>query len=440
MSRAQDRTVDGTMPEDYLPGLKSILGTALKRSPEMIKNEIYIAQGEAGVYQYNHQLWPSVNGSANYGTIMSGTTGGASNTQTGLFYSFGVNQPIFQWGALANQSRIGHINLLIDQKNYDEAYRNLAIALREQYFSLILKELAVRNARFNLKLAQAALDVLEERLKSGAVSPAEIGPPRLDTEEARLGLERVEEDLENSKREFARIAGIDKVSDAEIPEAIPKPIYDPNAAEILLATLLRDHAESTFQAQVYELDIRHADLDYSIAKVQLLPKVSAAATYQVQNQTTAFNNQVSQTAINQLSYNINAQWTIFDGLATRGAKLQALAEKRLNQRMLKNYVETTENEAQHLEKQLDITARYQELTDQRWKMQDDALKQTQDQLKRGMVAPNAVDAARAAWYALDYNNMSARADYLAQWNEFVSLVGRDPALDNLPPRYARDIP
>jgi outer membrane protein TolC len=439
-ARAQDQQVAGTMPEDQLPRLGAILETALRQSPEMIRNEIVIAEGQAAVYSSDHSLWPSLSGGAQYGTNRSSTTGGASNTQSGFFYNVGLNQPVFQWGALANQSRIGRINLLINEKQYAEAYHLLAVSIREQYFSLILKELAVRNARFTESLAKGALDVMEQRLKNGSVAQAELTEPQLNEEDASLSLARNQEDLENSKRGFAHMAGIERINDSDIPMAISKGSYDADKASEFLASLLRDQAGDSLQAQVYKLQIHRSDLNYKIAEVGLLPKFNLGAGYSVENETTAFGSTIEQTVINQLTYNVNMSWTIFDGFATRGAKLSALADRRLNQRLYKTYVETVEDQAQHLARALAIAARYQELTERRWRVQNGALAETKEELKRGSATQNTVDAAQQAWYAVDYANVSARSDYLSYWTEFVSLVGRDPALDNLPPRYVRENP
>ena len=80
------------------------------------------------------------------------------------------------------------------------------------------------------------------------------------------------------------------------------------------------------------------------------------------------------------------------------------------------------------------------LADRRMDQQDGSLREATAELKRGIAAQNVVDAAQQAWYAVDYGRTSAHSDYLSAWIEFVSLVGRDPALNNLPPRYVRETP
>src|SRR5688572_13334479 len=92
--RAQSNTVAGTLPEDYLPELKEILATALKRSPDVIAREFERLVQEAKLIQVKAAQLPSVGGNFNYGITQTATAGaGDPNSQKskddGFFYNFG---------------------------------------------------------------------------------------------------------------------------------------------------------------------------------------------------------------------------------------------------------------------------------------------------------------------------------------------------------------
>ena len=87
-----------------------------------------------------------------------------------LLYNASVTQPIFQWGAYKNQAAMGDLGEKIAERQFAEAYRMLAVSIREQYMALIGKKIALRNAQFALKLSQESLEVQQARF-----SPA---PPR----------------------------------------------------------------------------------------------------------------------------------------------------------------------------------------------------------------------------------------------------------------------
>src|SRR5258708_7421133 len=86
-----DAVVD-TMPEHYLPGLKSILDTALQQAPQIVARQIDIAIYEARTYGADSLRWPSVSGSGGY-QINSTAIASNQNSQTrdqGLVYNLSI--------------------------------------------------------------------------------------------------------------------------------------------------------------------------------------------------------------------------------------------------------------------------------------------------------------------------------------------------------------
>ena len=90
------------------------------------------------------------------------------------YYSASLSQPIFQWGAYKNQATIGKLGLEIAEKQYADAYRGLAISIREQYMAIIQKKISFRNEEFKLKIANEEYAAQKARLESGSSSQAEL--------------------------------------------------------------------------------------------------------------------------------------------------------------------------------------------------------------------------------------------------------------------------
>src|SRR5580658_2602914 len=122
--RAEAPPIEGTMPEDYLPGLKPLLKEAVERSPSTLAANIAVAQAEAARYSNAAALWPSVSLSSQYGESIESESGLSPSKATALAYSAGINQPIFQWGAYKNQAEIGNLGAKIAERNFAEAYRS----------------------------------------------------------------------------------------------------------------------------------------------------------------------------------------------------------------------------------------------------------------------------------------------------------------------------
>lgn len=434
-------TVAMGMPEDYLPGLRVILERALEQAPQSIARNIDVAQAEANEYAARSILWPSLSGSISYSTsTQQVSTSSVSSTADGFFYGANIGQALFQWGAVRAQAEIGTIGVRIAEKNYADAYRLLAMLLRRDYLTLISRKVSLGYLRIQLEQSQRTLGVEEEKLKNGAISSGAIIVPRLATQELQLSVDRAASDLEFLVRTFARLSGSTDLSIDALPSGFERPQPAPATADALLAEFLGGGVDETLQNQVYELYLKQSDLSYRIAKTRLLPKFSFSAGYSLSNSTSASADSISQVAVSGYNYGITGSWTIFDGFASRGAKLSALLTRRAYERQRANYVEGAMESAQQLRKSVDFSVRALEIAELRRAIASDAVRIAREDAALGASADSDVDLVVARFQVADLAALTARADYLNRWAEFVSTTGADPVLNNLPARYVRKQP
>lgn len=436
----QSNDVAGTLPEDLFPELKPILQTATRQSPQVLLREIEVAQNEARVIGTDAQRLPSLGGDIRYGSIQTAIS---SNTNTlsrdhGLFYSVGLSQALFHWGAIKHNSELARIRVAIAEKNYVEAYRSLLRDLRRMYVGLVARKSGLRFARYSYGLREAELKIAREKVASGSIPAGDVAVRQLNLDEERLRLDRTENEFAAERRRFGRLAGTGDIAEEAIPADMAKPVYTPELASSLLARLLRAGGKSAFEVKVAELHIREADLGYQIAKVRLLPKFNAAAGYSLQNSTYATPVSVTQTGISQQTIEVNAHWAVFDGFATRGAKQEALTDKRYWQRRLQMASEAAMDEAQQLERTIALDARAMDFSEIRRAGAEEGVRRAQEEVKRGNAPQSQIDAATADLRLNEYSNAVNRATFLSDWSSFVSLAGDDPALNSLPARYARE--
>lgn len=436
-SYGQRPETGGTFPEDYLPTLKPILATALRQSPQMIAKQLELEQSTLRVMGTNALRLPSLGGNL---TFASNETSISSNNSTktrdnGVFYNFGLSQSIYHWGALKNEGDKARIGVLISQKSYAEASRTLAVTLRRSYLELIVKKSLLRQMRFARELNVAELKLAKEKLASGLFSPADIAGRELNMSDETLRVRRAEVELTALRRSFARLAGIGDLSEDAIPAEIPALAYDAAVASAMLAAVVRDQGRQTYQAQVSELKVREADLDYRIARVRLLPKFGASAGYSLENTTNASATTVSQQGVARQTIAVGAQWNIFDGFASRAAKRAALVTKRGAELELKTASEAAVDAAQGLLQQLELDVQAMEMSALRLGLASAELKKVGDEFKLGNVPQTAVDQTTSGLKVMEFQNANARATFLARWSEFASLVGADPVLTQLPARH-----
>ena len=435
--RAEAPPIRGTLPEDLLPGLGPLLSKAVERSPSTISASIALASAEASDYGSAAALWPHLSANTSYLVSDESISRGTTSTAKGFNYGLNISQPIFQWGAYRNQKLVGDLNVKIAEKQFADAYRMLAVTIREQYLGLIEKRIALRNAQFTLKISQESLQAQQARFEAGSSSEAELGNFRMSVEEAQLDTDRAEEDFRYAKRVFTRLVGVDDLADDSIPLELPHPEYSAGLADTVLTGFVGEGIESTFQSEVYKMLLRQQDLNYKIAAVGLLPKVNAAAGYTYSNQTSVSQTSISQVGVQQESYSVAAGWTIFDGFATRGAKLSALANKRLFERQRQTYIDSTIDQISDLRKQLGFSSRAMSIAEVHNALIAAEVKRLGQDKELGYASQATIDTGVLNLYATEFNMVYARSEYLGRWTEFVSMAGIDPALENLSSRYAR---
>ena len=443
VGRAQGEALPAALPEDLLPELKQLLQTASTQSPAIVAKNIDVAQAEALRIQDRAGLFPTLSASGGYSNVESAIAGeaGSKSSNDGVFYGVYFSQPLFHWGALKHQHDIGKIGVQLAEKSYAEAYRTLTLTIRKQYLALIQSKMEVRNREFAARAAESFLGLQEAKLRDGRLSQGEIIHPRLALEEARIRAGRAQAEYESAKRLLARTVGVPDIDDSTVPSSIPRPTYAPQTLGAYFETLKNTSLENTFMGDYYRQSIEQAQMRYRIARVRLLPKFSLSASYNQSNysqiERLATGDRVVQTELTSTVYGITGFWTLFDGLATRGAKLSALAAKRLAERSLDTYLESTSESIRLLEKQIGFSGRMMDLTDTRRQLAFAAVKKVSDDVRSGVSPQATLDKFTAEAYDSELASLSAQAEFLSHWSEYVSLLGVDPVLANISPRYLR---
>lgn len=435
-----EAAMPAALPEDLIPELKTLLESAMTQSPSMLAANLDVAAAEGSRYIDRSSMLPAVFASGGYAWTQTAIASGQnSKSQTeGLNYNLSFGQPIFQWGALKAQADIGKLRVRIAERSYADAFRLLSGSIRTGYLGLIQKKMYLRNQRSNVRAAEAFLSLQEAKKQGGLISEADIVGPRLAVDEARIAAEKTQEDYESSARILARLAGVGEISDQSIPLSIPKPVFAAETIGSFFDEMKRTGIENVPLLQVYRDYVRQGELNYRIAKVRLYPKFRFDASVAQSNQTSVNGNQATLTAITTRNAGFSASWSIFDGLATRGAKLSALATKRLYEQRLKTFQETTLETAHSLEKQIGFAGRLMDLAELRNTLAQAAVSKVKNDVESGVSSTATLEAVTQAAQTAELTALSTRAEFLGRWADYVSLLGVDPILKNIPSRYLRN--
>ena len=214
MLGAQTPPLPANMPEDFFPGLRGILLSALQQSPQMIAHNLDLAAQEANRYESAAEQWPSMSAATSYGAGQNAI--GLSTVQrTPVFqaysYSFSFGQPLYHWGTLKAAADIAHLQIKISEHQYAQAYGQLATTLRSEYLSLIAQKLQLRNVRLSLDQTKASVAVVEERFKNAEATADDITNAHLGLDDANLSVDRATEIFAHSKRLLLLTAGLSEL-------------------------------------------------------------------------------------------------------------------------------------------------------------------------------------------------------------------------------------
>jgi len=429
-----------TLPEDFFPGLRDILHSALQQSPQMISQNLNLAAQEANRYMAASVQWPSIGVNSGLGVGQSTNTIREnalerSKVLPSYNYGFGVGQPLYHWGALQATADIAHLQIKISEHQYAEAYGQLATTLRSQYLSLIAQKVQLRNAHLSLDQTKAAVAVVDDRSKSAEATSDDVTNAHLQLDDANLSIDRATESFAHAKRMFLLTAGLSELNDEAIPDEIPKPIYSADTVEALLQNFEDTGLRDTFQAQIYDDQIKESDLNYKIAKYRLYPHLDLQLGLGQTDQSQVNGHNVSHNQVLNDSAGVGIGWSIFDGFATRGAKLAALTGKRQAERSRQDYLDQTLEQARESERQLAFSARAMAIAERRFQFSEEALQRAKDNFKLHTLSQAGLDQATANFYQAQAGIFGTRADFLSSWSGYLSLLNVDPVLNNLPTRF-----
>jgi len=425
-----------TLPDKELAVLNETLVQALKQSPEMLLKSIELAQAECDRMDKMSALWPNVSGNMRYAQDYLATTNSPTAVGEGFFYNFVIQQPVFHWGAVKASADIGGLQRKIVQKQFAEAYRLLVSSLRQQFLGLIHEKKLLQNQSYALELGERNYKLDEEKLANGTLAQAAFEGSRLAIEEARLAVAHTQSEWQQMKRVFVRLAGLHELSDERIPNTVSRPAWtDDQATRLATEFQQTDGARQVPGAEVITYQIRQNELGYRIAKTQLLPRFDLFAGTNLQNQTSATRSSVSQVATTDQTFGLVANWTIFDGFATRSAKLRALADKRYHAQQLQNYLDGLREDISSVTDQSNLAARAVALAERRREIAAGGLSYAQEEAKQGRASPLAVAQAQVAYDAAELAALDNRIALYNQWSRLVGLLWVDPILQNLPATY-----
>lgn len=419
------------LPERSLPDLHAILKESLERNPSVLIRRWEAEQSRQNALAGRAPMLPSVYGSVNGGMIYEQrVTEGATADEpdrliAAALYNFGVNQPLFHWGALSKGYEVGKLYQAISARNVDETRRLLAIDLRRRYFDLVLAHGAVRLEEKNIAGLEAELELAKKRVVDGFAASTESGLVEGKLVTARISLQRLTNDYDLLRRNFARLTGLPLVR-------LPEPVAElPAAPEIdkVIKELSANAGGTPSTRLLNSQDLVKAErLNYEIHKTRLKPKLGLSLSVGQDNRN-ADNDQLKQKVL-ITSWNAFAtvNWNLFDGFSASAAQRAALARMRAEETNRSQIEQQDADERRADVAKLQYAWRLLQEAEKVLSGARGAVAAMEKDVAAGWAPRSTVDEAKRSLDLTIQSTNASRAEFYTVLATYFSNRGIDPAL------------
>ncbi len=415
-----------TLPEDVMPQLRPVIEQAMRQAPRLLEKQLDVVQSQASGYMLRASSLPSAGGFVQYQWQREtradvGPQGDVSSTNDKFFYNFSVNQSVWQWGALEASRKIARIERNLAQMNYSEAYRDLAAEIRANYLGLVLARLAVRNAEHVLRMAEENLKRQQARYNANQLTYGQIMHEQLRVDDASLALRRTRADFDFALSSFRSLTGDAQFAESAIPETIAEVPQGPALANVVGTSA----EESAAQLKIAEQEVEKAKLGLVGPSRNLWPKlglIAGASREEISRDLSLYNRYQIDT------WYVGAQinWQVFDGLSTKGQKLEAYARLRRAEHRLANLKEALGRSLERERLEVGFSWEAYQNAKLRLRMAREGFDYTKDLFARGEASQEQVDNSQGNVNANLHATQSALAAHLNANVRFLSSQGRDP--------------
>ncbi|MFT3780874.1 MAG: TolC family protein [Nibricoccus sp.] len=447
-----------TLPDRQLPDLQAALQRAMQQSSRVVNSLLDLDQAKAGELQARSPMLPYASLSANLGVaqnkyeydafqardangkLLFDTNGvpviSPQSSKNGvvqdLSYNAGLNQPVFYWGALKKGFQSAQLQKAIASRNVEEIRRNLAIEVRRSYFTLINLSNSAEMEKATLARYEEEWEFLKKQAADGFVIGSVARAAETKIKSHKLQMERSRNAFEAQWQYFCDLTGLDRGTPMPaFPKEIPtiqsdlKPIFPKLAAGA--------EGYTPINIQNANDSIRVEKLNYEIATTRLKPRVgvgiNASRGYHSPDLAMGLGGPYMLTSV---GVNANVNWAVFDGFSTKAAKQSSRIRMRQLERSrdqsMKEYDESLKNNLTNLR------LNYQPLLDA-----DESLTSSRSSVETarkdyelGVVQKQTVETYETYVDSALAAANNARADYYIQIVNYLSLRGKDPAVNYRP--------
>lgn len=412
------------LPEHLFSELDCIIANLPRNAPDARMHRERIAEAKGLQIASASAVYPKFTGNVRYTYTIEDRSDLSGNK--GRNFGSGnaaLVQPLYTWGAVSAERRIGQIGTAISKCGYNQAMAMLTNQIRELYLGLYKQRLTQKISQEGEVIARKNVAEMEHKCAQGMITQTQFQEAQLAHDEILLKLEASGHEQDYYETLLRRLS----CYEGPLFENMP-------SMENILASIhcLTTDADPALQVScnerytVLEKQLNIERLNYVKTRAQQLPLLSFV-TGVFQDEVDAPND--PQT-IYRTNYYVGVQlkWNIFDGFQARGLKIASKAKQRRLKTEMRQERARFELETYKTQDDLSVLKKVIKLRVARLEIANNQFVTQKRFLDEGKMTASDFLKAKISRDQVEVNLVESIIDYFNALSSYYAETGSDPSL------------
>lgn len=303
--------------------LTDCINYALEHNLTVQQSALKVEQQEVELSTAQGRRLPTVNASASenfsFGRGLTADNTYSNSNTTSTSFQLGGNMPIFQGFDINNGIKLSKLNLAAATADLEKARDDIRVAVAQAYVQILYNQELLRVAHEQAEHDAQLLEQVQERLRAGKVSDAEVSAQQATLAQSRQSEIQAEGNLQISLLELTQLLELPSPEGFSI---VTPEVGDPSKALLMRPEAIYDEAVAVKPAiEAAKLNVDAAELSIARAKGAYLPSLSLSGglgtNYYTNSKMSAlpFGEQIKNNFSQFVGLSLNIP--IFQGFSTR---------------------------------------------------------------------------------------------------------------------------
>ena len=259
--------------------LTDCISYALEHNLTVQQSALKVEQQEVELSTAQGRRLPTVNASASenfsFGRGLTADNTYANSNTTSTSFQLGGSVPVFQGFDINNGIKLSKLNLAAATADLEKARDDIRVAVAQAYVQILYNQELLRVAHEQAEHDAQLLEQVQERLRAGKVSDAEVSAQQATLAQSRMSEIQAEGNLRVALLELTQLL---ELSSPEGFSIVTPEVGDPSTALLMRPEAIYDEAVGIKPAvEAAQLNLDYAELSVARAKGAYLPRLSLNA-------------------------------------------------------------------------------------------------------------------------------------------------------------------